>query len=158
MWKSIYQRQNCVLWYSQYCIINSDYCWQGPCCDILRYAVYSDMKISLLPTHRLTFWYFTVNGAQCPHNKHPMSLIPCSEYVKKNISETKLCIMLCTVFLYGHYSTHLVSTHWGRVTHTCFSKLTIAVSDNGMLPGKRQVTIRSNSAILSIEQLGTDFS
>ena len=29
------------------------------------------------------------------------------------------------------------STHWGRATHICVSKLTIIVSDNGLSPGRR---------------------
>ena len=29
-------------------------------------------------------------------------------------------------------------THWGWVTHTCISKLTIIGSDNGLSPGRRQ--------------------
>ena len=36
-------------------------------------------------------------------------------------------------------TTHL--TNWGRVTHTCVSKLTIIDSDNGMSPGRRQAII-----------------
>ena len=138
--------------------INSDYWWQSLCCDILRCVMYSDMKISVPPTHWLIFRYFTVNGVEWAHNKHPRSLNPSSQCAKKHISETKLCIMICTILLYGHHSTHLVSTHWGRVMHTCFSKLTIAVSDNGLSPGKRQVTIWTDTGILSTEHLGTDFS
>ena len=32
-------------------------------------------------------------------------------------------------------------THWGRVTHTCISKLSILGSDNGLSPGRRQAII-----------------
>ena len=32
-------------------------------------------------------------------------------------------------------------THWGRVTHTCISKITIIGSDNGLLPGQHQAII-----------------
>ena len=40
-----------------------------------------------------------------------------------------------------------VSTHWGRVTHVCVSKLTIIGSDDGFLPGRRQATISTNAGI-----------
>ena len=49
-------------------------------------------------------------------------------------------------------------THWGRVTHICVGKLTIIGSDNGLSPGRRQVIIWTNSGILLIEALGTNFS
>ena len=49
-------------------------------------------------------------------------------------------------------------THWGRVTHICFSKLTIIGSDNGLSPGRRQAIIWTNAGILLIGPLGTNFS
>ena len=49
-------------------------------------------------------------------------------------------------------------THWGRVTHICVSNLTIIGSDNGLSPDGRQVIIWTNSVILSIGILGTNFS
>ena len=49
-------------------------------------------------------------------------------------------------------------THWGRVTQICVSKLAIIVSDNGLPPGQRQAIIWTNTAILLIEPLGTNFS
>ena len=49
-------------------------------------------------------------------------------------------------------------THWGRVTHICFSKLTIIASDNGLSPGRRQVIIWTNAEILLIGPLGINFS
>ena len=48
--------------------------------------------------------------------------------------------------------------HWGRVTHISIGKLTIIGSDNGLLPGQRQVIIWTNAGILSIGPLGTNFS
>ena len=51
-----------------------------------------------------------------------------------------------------------VLTHWGRVTHTCVSKLTIIGSDNGLSPDRRQATIWTNAGILLIGPLGTNFS
>ena len=49
-------------------------------------------------------------------------------------------------------------THWGRVTHICVNKLTIIGSDNGLPPGRRQAIIWTNSEILLIRTLGTNFS
>ena len=41
-------------------------------------------------------------------------------------------------------------THWGRVTHTCISKLTIIGSENSLSPSRRQAIIWANAAMLSI--------
>ena len=49
-------------------------------------------------------------------------------------------------------------THWGRVTHICVGKLTIISSDNGLSPERRQVIIWTNSGVLLIGPLGTNFS
>ena len=49
-------------------------------------------------------------------------------------------------------------THWGRVTHTCVSKLTIIGSDNGLSPGRRQTIIWTNAGMLLIRTFGTNFS
>ena len=49
-------------------------------------------------------------------------------------------------------------THWGRVTHIRFSKLTSVGSDNGLLPGRRQAIIWTNAGILLIGPLGINFS
>ena len=50
------------------------------------------------------------------------------------------------------------STHWGRVTHICISKLTIIGSDNGLSPGRRQAIIWTNDGILLIRTFWTNFS
>ena len=44
-----------------------------------------------------------------------------------------------------------------RVTHTCFSKLTISGSDNGLSPAQRQAITWANAGIL-IWSFGTNFS
>ena len=49
-------------------------------------------------------------------------------------------------------------THWGRVTHIPFSKLTIIGSDNGLLPCQCQAIIWTNAGILLIKPLGTNIS
>ena len=52
----------------------------------------------------------------------------------------------------------MLSSHWGRVMHTCVGKLTIIGSDNGLSPGRRQAIIWTNTGILLIRPLGTNFS
>ena len=64
---------------------------------------------------------------------------------------TRFCCVLCCWICYR-------LTHWGRVTHIYVRKLTIIGSDNGLSPGWRQTVIRSNSGILLIGHLGTNFS
>ena len=49
-------------------------------------------------------------------------------------------------------------THWGRVTHIFVGNLTIIGSDNGLLPGRHQAIIWTNTGILLIGNLGTNFS
>ena len=46
--------------------------------------------------------------------------------------------------------------HWGRVTHTCVSNLTIIASDNGLSPGLSQAIIWSTAGIFLIRPLGTN--
>ena len=48
-------------------------------------------------------------------------------------------------------------TNWGRVTHIWVGKLTIIGSDNGLSPSRRQAIIWTNTDILSIGPLGTNF-
>ena len=56
------------------------------------------------------------------------------------------------------YHFLLTLTHWGRVTHICFGKLTIIGSDNGLSPERRQAIIWTNAGILLIRSLRTNFS
>ena len=49
-------------------------------------------------------------------------------------------------------------THWGRMMHICVSKLTIICSDNGLTPDQHQAIIWTNTGILLIGPLGTNFS
>ena len=48
-------------------------------------------------------------------------------------------------------------THWGRVTHTCVSRLTITGSDNSLSPDRRQAIILTSAGILLIGPVGTNF-
>ena len=54
--------------------------------------------------------------------------------------------------------TRCLFTHWGRVTHTCVSKLINTGSDNGLSPGRCQAIIWTNAGILLIGPLGTNLS
>ena len=58
----------------------------------------------------------------------------------------------------GAYTKWSLLTHWGRVTHICVGKPTIIGSDNGLSPGRRQAIIWTNTGILLIGPLGTNFS
>ena len=49
-------------------------------------------------------------------------------------------------------------THWGRVTHICVSEITIIGSDNGLSPGRRQAIIWTDTGILLMGPLRTNFS
>ena len=49
-------------------------------------------------------------------------------------------------------------THWGRVTHICFSKLTIIDSYNALSPGRHQAIIWTNPGMLLSRTLGTNLS
>ena len=44
------------------------------------------------------------------------------------------------------------------MTHICVGKTIIILSDNGLSPGRRQAIIWTNSGILSIGPLGTNYS
>ena len=59
-----------------------------------------------------------------------------------------------------NYKAVFQLTHWGWVTHTCIciGKVTIIGSDNGLSPSRRQAIIGTNSGILLIAPLGTNFS
>ena len=50
------------------------------------------------------------------------------------------------------------STHWGRLTQLCVSKLTTIGSDNGVSPGRHQDIIWTHDGILLIGDLGTKIS
>ena len=55
-------------------------------------------------------------------------------------------------------SRRVLLTQWGRMTHNCVSKLTIIGSNNGLSPGRRQAIVWTNTGILLIGPLGTNFS
>ena len=49
-------------------------------------------------------------------------------------------------------------TYLGQVKHICVGKLTIIGSDYGLAPGRRQAIIWTNTGILSIQTLRTNFN
>ena len=52
-----------------------------------------------------------------------------------------------------------IITHWGQVTYICITRLTIIGSDkNDLLPERRQAIIWTNTEILLIGPMGTNFS
>ena len=51
-----------------------------------------------------------------------------------------------------------LSTHWGRVTHTCVGHLTIVASDNGSSHGRRQAIFWTRAGILLSGPLRRNFS
>ena len=59
---------------------------------------------------------------------------------------------------YWYWLKQCSLTHWGWVTHICIGNLTIIGSDNGLSPGRRQAIIWTNTGILLIEPIGTNFS
>ena len=80
------------------------------------------------------------------------------KFIKTNIRRFSFHV----VYVYASkfiFSVHLCDivyvslTHWGRVTHTCISKLTIIVPDNDMSPG-----YLNNVGLLLIVTFGTNFS
>ena len=60
-------------------------------------------------------------------------------------------------FLFSTKAKLVQLTHWGRVTHICVVKLTIIGSDTGLSPGRRQAIIWTNTGMLLIGPLGTNF-
>ena len=62
---------------------------------------------------------------------------------------------LCLYFIMGRSGIYL--TRWGRVTHTCVSKVTIIGSYNDLSPSRRQAIFWINAGILSIGPSWMDF-
>ena len=60
------------------------------------------------------------------------------------------------LWLYGIIFRWL--THYSQVMHICVGQLTLIGSDNGLLPGRRQVNILASARILLIRALGTKFN
>ena len=76
-----------------------------------------------------------------------------NEYHHLLMDEDILIICICSL----SWPNKLFLTHWGRVTHICVSKLTILGSDNGLFPGRCQAIIWTNSGIMLMGSLETNF-
>ena len=66
--------------------------------------------------------------------------------------------VVCFVWPICRSCVSVCLTHWGRVTHICVINSIIIGSDNGLSPGRRQAIIWTNTGILLIGPLGTNFS
>ena len=66
----------------------------------------------------------------------------------------------CQLLSFAYFTVHskFPIINKGPMTHIDVSKLTIIGSDSGSSPGRRQVIIWTNTGILMIEPLGTNFS
>ena len=71
------------------------------------------------------------------------------------IFQLKVCIEDITTAV--HEWEGNILTHWGWMTNICLSSLTIIVSDNDLLPGRRQAIIWTSARILLIEPLEKKF-
>ena len=56
------------------------------------------------------------------------------------------------------YSSTIMLTHWGRVTHICVGNLDMISSDNGLLPRQRQAIMWTNAGILLNWPIATNFN
>ena len=98
------------------------------------------------------FWMWILHGTN--YNSRVGCVLPFSSKCRSSIcfAGSKMWTPMC--LLAGN---HGILTHLGRVMHICISKLTIG-SDNGLLPGRRQVIIWINAGILLIGHLGTNYN
>ena len=100
----------------------------------------------------------SVAATSCRYNLH--TILEAGLMFLYSISH-KLCKWVCcALFCYGYIVLDPwdLLTHWGRVTHICVSNLTIIGSDNGLSPGRRQAIIWTNTGILLIGPLRTNFN
>ena len=77
---------------------------------------------------------------------------------QQTIRELTAVIQSVTTACHVNKAWTTTSTHWGRVTHICASKLTIIGSDNGLSPSRHQAIIWTNAGILLFGPLWTNFS
>ena len=78
--------------------------------------------------------------------------------VKAAWNPTSLKHLMCVYKYISIKPRTRVFTHWGRVTHICVGNLTTIGSDNGLSPGRRPAIIWTNSGMLLIGPLWTNFS
>ena len=90
----------------------------------------------------MIFWYYTINILSALWMQKFLQL---QRHVSSRSNVEYRCVSRCL-------------THWGLVTHICFSKLSIIGSDNGLSPDRHQAIIWNNNGILFIGTLGTNFN
>ena len=73
------------------------------------------------------------------------------------LQEFDICITIHTMAHKAFKRFECALIHWGRVTHTCVSKLTIIGPDNCLTPDRHQAIIWINSGILLILTLWSNF-
>ena len=82
-----------------------------------------------------------------------------ASYVERDFMRCYPHVVVRTFVLVGPSNdmSWVLLTHWGRETHICVGKLTIIASDNGLSPDRRQAIIWTNTRLLLIGPLGTNF-
>ena len=76
--------------------------------------------------------------------------------LKSGAYKLELCLFCTTYMIYGQY--HALFHGLDSVLYICISKLTIIGSDNGLSSGQHQAIIWTDTGILLIRTLGTNFS
>ena len=104
-----------------------------------------------IPIYYLNQCWLTINGVLC----HSLETI--SQQVFK-ISICKMSLKNPLIELLPHLPGVNQLIHWGQATHIWVSKLTIIGSDNGLSPDRHQAIIWTNTGLLLIGPLGTNFS
>ena len=105
------------------------------------------------PSHHRNHCWFIVNWFQSLWTSFNGILIRIEVF---SFSEIYLKI-LPAKWLPVHSSPN-ISSHWGLVAHKYISRLIIIGADNGFLLGQCQAIIWTNTGILLIGPLGTNFS
>ena len=115
----------------------------------------------------------TTYDVTTPHRRYPRHhhchIIIIRFYLSHNLGSSHKIISYFSIF-HMYYDVTCIGDkmlailsinqliHWGRVTHICVGKLNIIGSDNGLSPRRHQDIIWTNSMILLIRPLGTNFS
>ena len=125
---------------------------------ITKFSTWGDSSAVMACAKKLQRCYS--QGLKYSEKKFPVSLNRDGKIISEISSwcciQHAWLIFISTLFAYVLGPLSL--THWSRVTHICFSKLTTIGSDNGLSPGQCQAIIWTNAGILLIQTLGTNFS
>ena len=118
--------------------------WSSPCKDCWTDVGLISVPLALRQAHVSPT--VTAFPGFLPSDTFPLN--PCHATAMATVHSKNYAHSLCLLWL----------THWGWVTHIFVCILTIIGSDNGLLPGQRQVIIWTNAGILLIALQGTNFS